>query len=46
MRSIMSTLLWAISLLLSAPACAQAQRGVYAFTDVAVDPTQWTRPAR
>lgn len=38
MRSILLTLLAAVSLLLGAPACAQVQSGVYAFTDVTVVP--------
>ena len=38
MRSILLTLLAAVSLLLGAPACAQAPLGLYAFTDVTVVP--------
>ncbi len=38
MRSILLTLLAAFSLLAGAPACAQTQRAVYAFTDVTIVP--------
>lgn len=38
MRSILLTLLSALSLLLGAPACGQTRPGLYAFTDVTVVP--------
>lgn len=46
MRSILPTLLAAISLLLSVPACAQTKRQVYAITDVTVVPMDRERLLR